>query len=145
MPSGARDMTMHHYQRDISWRARYRTFIHAARGILTLLATQWNARIHAACALIATGLGFWLGLDRIEWCLIVLAIGFVWVSEGLNTAIEFVVDKASPEVHPLAKQAKDVAAGAVLSAAFVAVVVGLLVLGPKLLVALHPAGGLESH
>ena len=137
-------MTMHH-QRDVSWRARYRTFLHAARGVWTLLATQWNARIHAASALIVAGAGFWLELNRIEWCLIVFAIGFVWVTEGLNTAIEFVVDKASPEMHPLAKQAKDVAAGAVLSAALVAVLIGLLVLGPKLLMALNSAGGLESR
>jgi diacylglycerol kinase len=137
-------MTAHHYRKDASWRARYRTFIHAGRGISTLLATQWNARIHVACALIVTGVGFWLGLDRIEWCLIVFAIGFVWVTEGLNTAIESVVDKTSPEVHPLAKQAKDVAAGAVLSAAFVAVIIGLLVLGPKLLVALNLTGGVET-
>jgi diacylglycerol kinase len=137
-------MTARHYRKDVSWRARYRTFIHAGRGISTLLATQWNARIHVACALIVTGVGFWLGLDRIEWCLIVFAIGFVWVTEGLNTAIESVVDKTSPEVHPLAKQAKDVAAGAVLSAAFVAVIIGLLVLGPKLLVALNLTGGIET-
>ncbi len=145
MLPGARDVTLHRYQRDFSWRARYRTFIHAARGISTLLVTQWNARIHVACALIVTGVGFWLELERIEWCLIIIAIGFVWVTEGLNTAIEFVVDKASPEVHPLAKQAKDVAAGAVLSAALVAVIVGLLVLGPKLLMVLNPAGALESR
>ncbi len=138
-------MTKHHYQRDESWRARYRTFLHAGRGISTLLATQWNARIHAACALTVTTVGFWLGLDRIEWCLILFAMGFVWVTEGLNTAIEFVVDKASPEIHPLAKGAKDVAAGAVLSAAFVAVIVGLLVLGPKLLGALNLAGGIDPR
>jgi diacylglycerol kinase (ATP) len=138
-------VTTPHYQKDVSWRSRYRTFVHAGRGISTLLATQWNARIHAVCALVVTGVGFWLGLDRIEWCLIILAIGFVWVTEGLNTAIEFVVDKASPEIHTLAKHAKDVAAGAVLSAAFVSVLIGFLVLGPKLLEALNLSGGIEPR
>lgn len=125
--------TSRRYEKDLSWRARYRTFLHAARGLAILLRTQWNARIHLACALVVVAVSFWLGLSAIEWSLIVFAIGFVWVTEALNTAIEFLVDLASPEIHPLAGKAKDVAAGAVLAAALVAVVIGLIVLGPKVL------------
>ena len=71
--------------------------------------------------------GFFVGLSRLEWCAVVLAMVAVWTAEALNTAIEIVVDLASPDVHPLAGRAKDVAAGAVLISACGAVVVGILV------------------
>jgi diacylglycerol kinase len=79
-----------------------------------------------------TALGLWLGLGRLEWAVIVLAVGLVWMAEFVNTALEAVVDLASPDLHPLAKIGKDVAAAAVLVGAITAVVVGLLVLGPPL-------------
>jgi diacylglycerol kinase (ATP) len=71
-----------------------------------------------------------------EWCWIVLAIVAVWSAEALNTAIEFLTDVASPGFHPIAGRAKDVAAGAVLIAAIGAVAIGVLVLGPHLLLSL---------
>jgi len=71
-------------------------------------------------------------VTRTEWAVLVLTIASVLILEGLNTAIEAAVDLASPNVHPLAKVAKDVAAGTVLVAAAAAVLVGLLVLGPPL-------------
>jgi diacylglycerol kinase (ATP) len=74
-----------------------------------------------------------LGLSRLEWCAVVLAVVAVWTAEALNTALEFLVDLASPELHPLAGKAKDAAAGAVLVTAAGAVVIGLLVFGPHLL------------
>ena len=74
--------------------------------------------------------GFNFGLTKAEWCWIVLAITSVWAAEALNTAFEFLTDVASPEFHPLAGKAKDVAAGAVLITAIGAVVIGLIVLGP---------------
>lgn len=77
-------------------------------------------------------MGLWLGLGRLEWAVIVLAIGLVWMAEFVNTALEAVVDLASPDLHPLAKIGKDVAAAAVLAGAATAVLVGLLVLGPPL-------------
>ena len=73
------------------------------------------------------------GLTQADWCWIVLAIISVWTAEALNTAFEFLTDVASPEFHPLAAKAKDVAAGAVLIAAMGSVVIGLLVLGPYVL------------
>ncbi|MBI5828037.1 MAG: diacylglycerol kinase family protein [Chloroflexi bacterium] len=77
-------------------------------------------------------LGLWLRLDRRDWALIFLTIAVVWISEFVNTALEAVVDLASPGIHPLAKVGKDVGAAAVLIAAITAVLVGLLVLGPPL-------------
>jgi diacylglycerol kinase (ATP) len=68
-----------------------------------------------------------------EWCWMTLAIIGVWLAEALNTAIEFLTDLVSPEFHPLAGKAKDVAAGAVLIAAIGAVVIGMFVFGPHLL------------
>lgn len=97
-----------------------------------MLRTQPNAWIHASITTGVFMLGLWLGLSYLEWAVIFLTIGFVWVAEFLNTAIESVVDLASPDVHPLAKAGKDVGAAAVLVAAIVAVIVGLLILGPPL-------------
>lgn len=126
-------MTEHHYERDVSWRARYRAFIYAGRGIRTLLATQWNARIHAVIAAAVICAGFFFSVSVVEWCFLVLAIAMVWVTEALNTALELVIDLVSPQIHPLAGKAKDVAAGAVLSATLAAVAIGLIVLLPKAL------------
>jgi diacylglycerol kinase len=77
-------------------------------------------------------LGIWVQLERLEWALLVLAIGMVWLSEFINSALEAIVDLASPEIHPLARVGKDVGAAAVLIAAVTAAAIGLLVLGPPL-------------
>jgi diacylglycerol kinase len=109
------------------------SFGYAGAGVLFVLRTQRNFRIHLAFALAAMGMGIGLGLSRLELALLVLTIGLVLTAEIVNTAAETLVDLASPEYHPLAKLVKDLAAGAVLVAAGVAVVVGLLLLGPPLL------------
>jgi len=80
----------------------------------------------------AVAAGFWFRLSPAEWSALVLAITFVWLVEGLNTAIEFLVDLVSPEQRQLAGWAKDVAAGAVLLASLGAVVVGTLIFGGRL-------------
>ena len=113
--------------------ARLRSFGHAFRGLALLLRTQHNARIHALATVLVLAAGAFLGLSRFEWVLIVLVIGGVWVAEAFNTAIEFLVDLASPEIHPLAGKAKDVAAGAVLITAIASVIVGVLIFGPHIL------------
>jgi len=112
---------------------RLRSFGHAFRGLKTLLQSQQNARIHALATFLVLAAGAAAGLSRAEWALIALAVAGVWTAEALNTAIEFLVDLASPELHPLAAKAKDVAAGAVLVAAIGAVFVGALVFGPHVL------------
>ena len=112
---------------------RLRSFGHAFRGLAILLRTQHNARIHALAAILVVAAGALLRISPAEWALIALAIVCVWVAEALNTSIEFLVDLASPERHPLAAKAKDVAAGAVLIAAIGSVIVAVLVFGPPVL------------
>ena len=82
-----------------------------------MVQSQHNAWMHAAatCAVCTAGIAF--RLPGTEWCVIVLSIVIVWTAEGLNTALEILTDVASPEIHPLAGKAKDVAAGSVLIAA----------------------------
>ncbi len=111
---------------------RVASFGFALRGLRTLVATQANARIHAVATVLAIAAGFWFALTRMEWCAVVAAIGLVWTAEGLNTALEFLTDLASPEHHPLAGKTKDVAAGAVLAASIAAAVIGAIIFGPKL-------------
>ncbi|RLC64112.1 MAG: diacylglycerol kinase family protein [Chloroflexota bacterium] len=94
--------------------------------------TQRNTRIHLSIAAGVIALGLWLGLSPTQWAVLALTIGFVLVSEMLNTVAETLVDMISPGYHPLAKVIKDVTAGAVLLAAIISVMVGLLVLGPPL-------------
>jgi diacylglycerol kinase len=112
--------------------SRLASFRHAFAGWWFMLRTQRNAWIHAVISTAVFVLGLWLGLGRLEWAIIVLTVGLVWMAEFVNTALEAVVDLASPDLHPLAKVGKDVAAAAVLVGACTAVVVGLLVLGPPL-------------
>jgi len=112
---------------------RVRSFGHAWRGLMLLLQTQPNARIHALATVLVVAAGALFGITPAEWALIVLSMVCVWAAEALNTAVEFVVDLASPEHHPLAGKAKDVAAGAVLVAAIGSVIVGVFVFGPCVL------------
>ncbi len=115
----------------------FRGFVYAAEGIVTLFKTQRNARIHLFAALVVIAAGFYFELSSIEWCLIVLTIVLVIALEGVNTAIEFLTDLASPDIHPLAKATKDVAAGAVLIAAIGAAVIGCIIFLPNILALLN--------
>jgi diacylglycerol kinase len=112
--------------------SRIASFRHALRGWGHVLKTQQNAWIHSLIAAIVIALGLWLELPARDWAVVVLTIAMVFTAEFINTAIEAVVDLASPVHHPLAKVGKDVGAGAVLVAALSAVIVGLLILGPPL-------------
>jgi diacylglycerol kinase len=111
---------------------RILSFRYAFEGWAYVLRTQHNAWIHGAATIAVVILAFWLDISRLEWSILVLTIALVWTAEFVNTAIEVIVDLVSPEEHPLAKKAKDIAAGAVLVSAFTAVIVGLLILGPPL-------------
>jgi len=109
-----------------------RSFGFAAAGLSYLARTQPNFRVHVAATLAVVAVAVAVDASLAEIAVIVLAIGLVLVAEALNTAIEAVVDLASPALHPLARTAKDVAAAAVLLSAVVAVLTGVLVLGPRL-------------
>lgn len=112
--------------------SRLASFRHAFAGWWYVLRTQHNAWIHAVASVAILAVALWLGLERLEWAIVILTVAMVWVAEFVNTAVEALVDLLSPEIHPLAKTAKDIAAASVLIAALAAVVVGLLVMGPKL-------------
>jgi len=114
-----------------------RSFACAGRGLWLLVASEPNARIHLAATILVAVVSFWLELNAAEWCAIIMATGFVWITEGLNSALEALADHVAPERHPLVGRAKDVAAGAVLVASITAATIGLLVLGPKLWVKMH--------
>jgi diacylglycerol kinase len=108
------------------------SFRFAFVGLWYALRTQRNTRVHLSIAAAVVVVGLCLNLSRVEWAVLTLTIGFVLVSEMLNTVAETLVDLVSPGYHPLAKIVKDVTAGAVLLTAIVSAVVGLLVLGPPL-------------
>ena len=112
--------------------SRIAAFGHAFRGWGYVLHTQHNAWIHSMVAILVFILGLWLNLPARDWAVLVLTIAMVFTAEFINTAIEAVVDLASPVHHPLGKVGKDVGAGAVLVAALAAILIGLLILGPPL-------------
>ena len=116
----------------LSLRGKLLAFRYAWQGIAFMLRTQPNAWFQIGIAIVVTAVGLAMGLTAGEWCAAVLAMAGVWVAEALNTAIEAVVDLASPERHPLAGQAKDVAAGAVLISALGSIAIACLVFGPRI-------------
>jgi len=107
-------------------------FTCAGRGIWRVFLTQPHARLHGAIALTVGALAVWLQLPPVQLALLAAMVGLVLVAEVVNTALERAVDLASPRWHPIARDAKDMAAGAVLVAAITAAVVGFLLLGPPL-------------
>ncbi len=118
---------------EIFVKGRINSFQAAFHGLGYVLKTQKNAWIHLAATIGVLVLGFWLGISRLEWLAILLVIGLVWMAEILNTALEAIVDLASPEIHPLARIGKDVGAALVLITAFLAIAIGALVFIPAIL------------
>lgn len=115
------------------WRSReIGSFRHAFAGIFEALRSERHMQFHLGATFLVIALSVWLRLSAGEWLWLLAAITGVWVAELMNTAIERTVDRISSEHHPLAKTAKDTAAGAVLIAALFAVAVGAIVLGPPL-------------
>ncbi len=108
------------------------SFRYAFQGLVYALATQRNLRLHFFTAAAVMVLGWILNLPKREFIVVLAAIMVVMVAEMMNTAVEAVVDLASPEIHPLAQTAKDVAAGAVLLAASGAALLGLWVFLPRI-------------
>ena len=104
----------------------------AFAGVRLALHSQRNLRIHFAFALAAVFLGFALRISRAEWAVVVALIALVISLELLNTAVEALADLASPTFHPLAKTAKDTAAGAILVVALGSAAAGLIIFLPRL-------------
>ena len=112
--------------------SRAASFRYAFHGWGHVMRTQQNVWIHSTIAVIVFILALWLRLPPRDWAILILTSGMVFSAEFVNTAIEAVVDLASPDKHPLAKIGKDVGAAAVLVAALAAILIGLLLLGPPL-------------
>lgn len=110
-----------------------KSFSFATSGIMMAIKNERNLRIHLTIALIMIILGFIFSISAVEWVLLLLAIGGMISLEILNTAIERLVDLVTLDFHPLAKQAKDLAAGAVFSFAIICVIIGMIIFGPYLL------------
>jgi len=104
----------------------------AAAGAISVLRRERNAQIEGVIALLALGLGLWLRITGTEWAVLITLIAVVLGLEMVNTAIEAAVDLACPQQHPLAKKAKDSAAGAVVVAAVGSIAVGLVIFLPRL-------------
>jgi len=104
----------------------------ASQGLWHVLRSERNARYHVIAAFLVLVLSAWLRLPALGWCLVIVAITLVFVGEMLNTVVERLVDLSVSTPHPLAGQAKDVAAGAVLVASVAAALIGILVLVPPL-------------
>lgn len=111
---------------------RAKSFVHARNGLSIFIRTTHNAWIQLVVAVIAIIMGFHYAITSTEWMFLVLAIGFVLVTECVNTAFEFDIDLTSPQFHQLAKYVKDIAAGAVLLASITAIVIGLIIFLPKM-------------
>ena len=114
-------------------RSFIRSFSFAVSGILTAVKQERNMRFHLLGSIFVLFISFYFSISKTEWLFILFAIGGMLALELVNSAIERVVDLASPEYHPLAKQAKDIAAGAVFVFAILSIVVGVFIYMPYLL------------
>lgn len=113
------------------------SFRYAVQGIQHAFLMERNMKIHIVVTIVVLLFGWWLQLDTVEWIFILFAIAGVISLELVNTAIERVVDLASPDYHLLAKQAKDMAAGAVFIYSLLAIAVGIIIFLPKLILMLN--------
>ena len=101
-------------------------------GILVFIREGTHAKIHLFAGSVVVFLGWFFNISKTDWLLSLLCIALVLSMEAINSAIEYLVDLASPNFHPLAKKTKDVAAGAVLIASIFALVIGLIIFLPYL-------------
>jgi undecaprenol kinase len=111
----------------------FASFRYATAGLRYLIVSQRNARVQSGVGVVALVLAAVLRVSRVEWAIITLLIALVLALEALNSAIEATVDLVTSEYHPLAKIAKDVAAGAVWLMAIASVVIGAIIFLPPLL------------
>lgn len=109
-----------------------RSFSYALQGIFHVLKQERNMKIHFVLSALVIFMGYIFSLTAIEWLFIIVAIAGVISLELVNTAVERVVDLVTKEYHPLAKQAKDIAAGAVFVYAIISVIIALIIFLPKI-------------
>ncbi len=111
-------------------RQRWKSFGYAFKGIATLFRTQAHAWIHLLAAAVVLTAAVFFGLNKWEIVVLIACITLVLAAEAFNTAVEFLTDLVSPDIHPLAGKAKDTAAAAVLICAIGAALIGLLIFWP---------------
>lgn len=111
---------------------RIESFEYAIKGIRVVFGHEPNMNIHLSITILVIGSGFLLNINLTEWILCLICFGLVIGMEMMNSALETVVNMVSPDQHPLAAKAKDVAAGAVLICAIIAAIVGILIFTPKI-------------
>lgn len=116
-----------------SWHSRARSFRYALNGLRRTATDEHNMRIHIAAAIAAIAAGIALDISSMEWCLVVICIAAVIAAESVNSAIEALSDKISPERDPLIEKAKDAAAGAVLITATGAALCGAIIFIPAII------------
>ncbi|WP_291529691.1 diacylglycerol kinase family protein [Bacteroides sp. UBA939] len=110
-----------------------RSFGYAWKGICQCIGKEQNLGFHLIAAVMVVVAGFFFGITRTEWLIVILCIGAVIAAELFNTAIEKLVDLTSPERNPIAGQVKDIAAGAVLVCAVAAAIIGIIIFFPYIL------------
>ncbi|MGI6452997.1 MAG: diacylglycerol kinase family protein [Syntrophomonadaceae bacterium] len=110
-----------------------KSITYAWAGITYVITSENNMKIHVLAALMAVAMGWWLGIRRMEWGLLVVTILLVFITETVNTAIEKTIDMITSNYHPAAAIVKNVAAGAVLLSALNAVIMAFIIFGPYLL------------
>lgn len=108
------------------------SFSYAIKGIIHVIRTERNMKIHVIVSIFVLGLGVYFSLNQVEWIFILLAIGGVLSLEMMNTAVERAVDLVTEDHHPLAMHAKDAAAGAVFIYAVLSVLIGCIIFIPKI-------------
>lgn len=109
------------------------SFRYAFCGICEAYKGEQNLKIHTVIAVLVVIAGFVLKISYVEWLICLVLIGLVLMAEFFNTAIEYVVDLASPEIHPLAKLAKDTASAGVLMMAIISAIIGLIIFVPEII------------
>lgn len=119
-------------RKQVSFKRLLKSFSYAIEGIKYTLINEQNLIVHIICAILVIIFGFIFKISALEWISIFVIIGLVVCAELINTSIEAIVDLVCPEVHPLAKIAKDTASGAVLSLAIASIIVGMIIFLPKI-------------
>lgn len=110
---------------------RLKSLKFAVAGLLYVLVKEQSIKFASGLTVVVVGVGLWLGMTETHWALLTLALGNIWVTECLNTAIEASINLGTSEPHPMAKVGKDVASAAALISSLVFVVIVLLIVGPR--------------
>jgi diacylglycerol kinase len=119
--------------------SRTASLSYALAGWLYMLRRQKNTRIQAVASVTVFVIALWLQVDFRDLAILILTITMVWMAEFVNAAVEAAINISAPELHPMAKVGKDVASAAVLLGVVASILVGLLILGPPLLLRLFGA------